>query len=185
MMAGGTALPVRNSGAPVRTLCVGVVSFALFAAITACGSARTLTGGDGGTTISVPVTGGEGTTTSVPDAPKTNIKVFADCQTPTAEPTSIVLECGDGGIVLQGLTWNSWTANEATGKGVIVYNDCNPNCALGHKQQIPNVTVVLTSPVQASDGTTVFSKINENPEPPGFDVGPNAGQPQNLPTRPI
>ncbi len=96
----------------------------------------------------------------------------------------IVLACADYGEVLMALRWTSWTATSASAVGTLVYNDCTPDCADGLHHSIPDTTVTLTVPVHGADGSLVWSQVQENPEPPGFETGPDHGGPQPLPTRP-
>jgi hypothetical protein len=114
----------------------------------------------------------------------TGIKVYGNCTTPSVEPTEIVLACADGGALVNGLRWTSWTAASATAVGTLVYNDCSPNCAEGHQHDVPGTRVTLTAPVRGAGGRTVWSRVQEKPEPPGYQTGPLHGAPQPLPTRP-
>jgi hypothetical protein len=115
----------------------------------------------------------------------TAILVYGDCKTPSVEPSEIVLTCGDYGWILQGLHWSSWTATQATAIGTFVYNYCTPNCAEGHHHEVPSTQVTLTAPVRGASGQLVWSKLQQNPEPPGYDSGPFHGAPSPLPIRPI
>jgi hypothetical protein len=54
----------------------------------------------------------------------------------TERPSSIVLACGDGGIVLEA-TWRKWTDSEAEATGSLKINECKPDCANGSHQSIP------------------------------------------------
>jgi hypothetical protein len=52
------------------------------------------------------------------------------------KPKEIVLACADAGILVHKITWSKWTANEAVGKGTLVWNTCLPtDCAGGIVQQ--------------------------------------------------
>ena len=90
----------------------------------------------------------------------------------------------DGGALVNGLRWTSWTAASATAVGTLVYNDCSPDCAEGHQHDVPGARVTLTAPVRGAGGQTVWSRVQEKPEPPGYQTGPLHGAPQPLPTRP-
>jgi hypothetical protein len=103
---------------------------------------------------------------------------------PSVEPAEIVLTCADYGEVLTGLQWTSWTATGASAAGTLVYNNCIPDCAGGQHQSVPGTTVTLTAPVHGAGGTLVWSHVQENPEPPGYETGPYDGGPQPLPTQP-
>jgi len=96
----------------------------------------------------------------------------------------IVLTCADYGEVLEGLHWTSWTASSATAVGTLVYNDCVPDCAAGHEHHVPGTEVTLTVATRGASGTLVWSEVQENPEPPGYETGPYHGGPQPLPTQP-
>ena len=114
----------------------------------------------------------------------TGIKVYGNCTTPSVEPAEIVLACADDGALVQGLRWTSWTATSATAVGTLVYNDCSPNCAEGHHHDVPGTRVTLTDPGPGAGGQVVWSRIQENPEPPGYETGPLHGAPQPLPPPP-
>jgi hypothetical protein len=112
------------------------------------------------------------------------IEVYGDCTRPSVEPAEIVLTCADHGEVLRGLHWTSWTASSASALGTLDYNDCEPNCADGHRHDVPGTAVTLTVPVRGAGGQLVWSEVQENPTPPGYETGPYHGGPQPLPTRP-
>lgn len=121
---------------------------------------------------------------STPSPVDTGVQVYGNCTTPSVEPTEIVLTCADYGEVLEDLNWTSWTSTSATAVGTLVYNDCTPNCAQGHYHDVADTEVTLTVPVRGASGGLVWSEVQENPEPPGYAMGPYHGAPQPLPTRP-
>ena len=110
--------------------------------------------------------------------------VYGDCQTPTVEPTEMILTCADHGVRFEGLQWTSWTNVSATAVGTLVYNDCSPTCANGQFHYVPNAEITLTVPVVDESGQIVWSMVQENPEPPGYATGPFQGGPQPLVTQP-
>jgi len=65
-------------------------------------------------------------------------------------PHSIALS-GDSTLYVDKVKWTSWTFTGATGNGVMLIDDCVPDCARGHQSQYP-VTIHLTKPVQAQCG---------------------------------
>ncbi len=113
----------------------------------------------------------------------TAIGVYGNCTSPSVEPAEIVLTCADSGEVLTGLHWTNWTATSASAVGTLVYNDCIPDCASGHHHSVPSTTVTLTVPIHGAGGSLVWSEVQENPEPPGYETGPYHGGPQPLPTQ--
>jgi hypothetical protein len=51
----------------------------------------------------------------------------------------------DGGNVVTGIRWMSWTATGATGHGKSVIESCVPNCAAGKVRTVP-ATITLSAP---------------------------------------
>jgi hypothetical protein len=143
-------------------------------------STPTVTSVTSPSSTSLPVASSVPTTTVPID---TAIGVYGDCTSPSVEPAEIVLTCADYGEVLTGLQWTSWTATSASGVGTLVYNDCVPDCAAGHHHNVPGTTVTLTVPIRGAGGSLVWTEIQENPEPPGYQTGPYHGGPQPLPTQ--
>ncbi|MCL2395404.1 MAG: DUF4232 domain-containing protein [Acidimicrobiaceae bacterium] len=76
----------------------------------------------------------------------------------TTDPTQIIMACGDGGEVFQGLSWTSWGASSASGTGQLSVNDCTPYCAAGTFHQF-QASVTLTSVINSIKGP-VFSVVN-------------------------
>lgn len=113
------------------------------------------------------------------------IEVYGDCTSPSLEPTAIIVTCADDGWVVQDIVWTSWTSTAATAVATLVYDDCSPSCAEGHFHQVPDTRLTLTDPVPDIDGQLVWSRLTENPWPPGYTTGPLQGAPYPLPTRPI
>lgn len=147
---------------------------------------------DGAPTTAAPTTASSSPMASVPvSMPVTSapidgsIKAYGNCRTPTVEPSQIVLTCADYNEVLEHLHWASWTSTSATATGTLVYNDCIPSCAEGHFHNVPGTSVTLTVPVRDDTGQLLWSKIQEDPQPPGYATGPYHGGPQSLPLGPI
>ena len=74
----------------------------------------------GSALIAGPASGGTGTVY----APK-------DCTTPKVEPKSILLACGDAGIELRKMGWDTWNTAKAKGQGKVFIQNCDPSCAEG------------------------------------------------------
>lgn len=75
-----------------------------------------------------------------------------------------------------------WTSGTAV--GTLSYNNCTPDCASGHFHYVPGTRVILTHPVRGAGGQLVWSRVQEAPEPPGYETDPCHGGPQPLPTQP-
>lgn len=128
----------------------------------------------------VPATTAPATTTVQARPIDAGIEAYGYCVIPSLEPTDIVLTCADDGIVFQGLHWTRWNAASAAAVGTLAYKRCVTNCAVGGFGYVPNTAIVLTDPVRGVDGQVVWSRIQENPEPPGFVTGPYQSGPQPL-----
>jgi hypothetical protein len=122
---------------------------------------------------------------SSPTSVDTSIEIYANCTSPSFEPTAIRVTCADDGWNLTDLTWTSWTSTSATGTGTLVYNDCKPSCVAGHFHQVPGTQVVLTDPQPTASGQLVWTRMQETPWIPGYVTGPMHGEPFPLPTKPI
>jgi hypothetical protein len=131
-------------------------------------------------TSSIPATTVSHTTVAPID---TAIEVYGNCATPSVEPSEIVETCADYGTIFDGLRWTSWTSTSATAVGTGVYSHCSPYCPKG-TLQVADTKITLTVPVRTTRGQLLWSEIQENPEPPGYETGPYHGGPQPLPTRP-
>ncbi len=123
-------------------------------------------------------------TSAAPRPVDSAILVYADCQSPTLEPSQLILTCADQGFYFRDLQWSSWTAGGATATGTEVYNDCTPSCAAGRFHSIANASVTLTTPTTDAEGRRLWSQIEFSPQPPGYATGPYQGGPEPLPVRP-
>jgi hypothetical protein len=86
-------------------------------------------------------------------------------------PASITLTCGDGQAGVENMTWTTWSASTATGKGDYFEDPCVPNCADGGRETYP--VQVMLSGVKTSPDGTYFSELtitwwegNVPPNPP-------------------
>jgi hypothetical protein len=103
------------------------------------------------------------TLTAASSASATTIKrnvVIINCENKAqVEPRDFVLFCADGNAALEHLGWTSWTPKLASATGVLVQNDCIPNCVGGHFHKYP-VLAILWRPVGYSHGVR-FSELTE------------------------
>lgn len=60
-----------------------------------------------------------------------------DCEFPVQRPETIMLTCADGGMIVTGIKWRTWNANEAAGTGIYSQNMCDPSCAEGERVDVP------------------------------------------------
>jgi hypothetical protein len=78
-----------------------------------------------------------------------------DCTKPKVEPKSILLACGDAGIVLKHLRWSDWNGPKAKGKGKLWVKDCDPNCAEGDFDKFKAKVTLLKAKSTTCGGRTV------------------------------
>jgi hypothetical protein len=101
--------------------------------------------------------------------------VTSDCSGAAFKPHSIVLTCGDAGLVATKLQWPQWGTKEAHGAGLGKEKVCTPNCAAG-KVAKAAMKVVLSKPVLCTqDGKRHFTKIHYKWIPAAPGEGPNQG----------
>jgi hypothetical protein len=74
-------------------------------------------------------------------------------------PVVIALS-GDGGDVITGIRWSSWTLTKAVGTGTRYLQSCNPDCAQGTTTEVPE-TLVLSDPEGGSFTMIVASYAGE------------------------
>jgi hypothetical protein len=101
--------------------------------------------------------------------------VTSDCSGASFKPKSIVLTCGDAGLVATKLQWPQWGTKEAHGAGLGEEKVCKPNCAAG-KVAKAAMKVVLSKPkLCPQDAKRHFTKIHYKWIPAAPGEGPNQG----------
>lgn len=101
--------------------------------------------------------------------------VTSDCSGAAFKPKSIVLTCGDAGLLVRKLQWPQWGTKEAHGAGLGEEKVCTPNCAAG-KVAKAAMKVVLSKPKLCSqDGKLHFTKIHYKWIPANPGEGPKQG----------
>jgi hypothetical protein len=101
--------------------------------------------------------------------------VTSDCSGAAFKPKSIVLTCGDAGLVVTKVQWPQWGANEARGAGLGQQKVCKPNCAAG-KVAKAAMKVVLSNPkLCPQDEKRHFTKLRYKWIPAAPGEGPRQG----------
>jgi hypothetical protein len=91
--------------------------------------------------------------------PQSSVAVIDNClNVGRIEPASIVLYCGTGAGIANGLIWSQWTADKAVGRGTVNLVDCNPNCANGPDVAY-QISLTLSEPVRAASGARYFTRV--------------------------
>ncbi len=98
-----------------------------------------------------------GAAASSASAPRTF--VASRCNNAAYKPATVILACGDAGLVAVKLHWSSWESSSASGVGTGEAKLCKPNCAEG-KVAKAKMRLVLSKPRLCSqDGKRHFTKI--------------------------
>lgn len=74
------------------------------------------------------------------------------------KPSTIVITCGDASVSINKITWSSWTADSAKGKGVLAWNTCLPKTCVNGIVQKYRVRIVLGGVASGTAGS-VFSQV--------------------------
>jgi hypothetical protein len=94
-------------------------------ATTAAFAPQTATGADSG--ASAPSAG----------AAQGPVLLLYNCERGRFKPRRVIVTCADANFRVRGISWSSWTRDEATGRGTALVNDCKPNCANGTFRSFP------------------------------------------------
>jgi hypothetical protein len=89
----------------------------------------------------------------------TRVRVVSDCVKPHYRPSSIIVTCGDAGIILAKLHWSSWGTTSARATGRAEVKTCDPNCAAGGVKGY-RVSVRLSKPEACGAGDRRFTAIS-------------------------
>ena len=134
---------------------MGFVSQALVAmltvvALTGCGSPAQTSDSTKSATSKAP---------STQESESSAGKIFViDCNEFVEQPQELQLYCADGGHQLSKIMWVSWSAESTFGLATSTKNTCNPDCASGN-YDIRTASVLLSEPIETSDGRMVFTRI--------------------------
>ncbi len=75
----------------------------------------------------------------------------------TSKPSSYLLSCADANASFASMRWSAWSSSSARGRGILLQNDCTPNCVSGKVISYP-ATVTLTSVVNTKKYGALFSE---------------------------
>ena len=93
-------------------------------------------------------------------AAHSRVVVFNCLGQPQIRPKSFVLTCADDNSYLAGLSWSSWMAGAALGKGIWHINNCTPDCVHGHFLTYPvDVTFWRPRPVTNNPDERYLTRI--------------------------
>ncbi len=76
-----------------------------------------------------------------------------ECELITSKPEVATPFCADFGIAIWDISWSTWSADGALGKGLYTTNDCDPDCASG---KIYRTSVDLKMEGLYTDGSRYF-----------------------------
>lgn len=121
--------------------------FARFLAVLAAGAV--IAGGVVGTA------GASGPTASTSGS---RVLLISNCKKAKFQPPTVIITCGDAGLIASGLTWSQWGKKVAQGTGTGEIKVCKPDCASGKTKSAP-IALVASKPQMCSNGRRVFSKL--------------------------
>jgi hypothetical protein len=93
-------------------------------------------------------------------APAGRTYVTSGCEGAALKPRSIVLACGDAGLVARKLQWTQWGASQAHGAGLGEEKICNPNCAEGRVGKGAMKLTLSRPRLCSQDGKHHFTKVH-------------------------
>lgn len=99
--------------------------------LTACAAVRAPSAAATTTAAAASTASARGTTVT---AASTRALPGVGCRstTPTVRPTHVPISCGDGSAFAVHVRWKKLTAAKGSAMGVVLLDDCVPNCAEGH-----------------------------------------------------
>jgi hypothetical protein len=119
-------------------------------ALTACGHSQ----GVASTTTTTPKTSAG----SSHHAGKAVIpRVTADCQHFRRKPTRIIIACGDGGFYLEGIRYDRWSSDSASGTATAVSRRCVPDCQSGSSDS--SAVRITLDRIRTVFGARVFTRV--------------------------
>lgn len=117
----------------------------------------------------------------------TGLAAAAAAQTPDATlpskcldqqiaPVSVILTCGDAGIIAHDLVWSDWGGAQPSATGTASVEICDPDCATGGREEYP-ITLVASELRDCYYGEPQYTLVTygfpaASPVPPGVDPQP-------------
>lgn len=83
-----------------------------------------------------------------------------NCEIAEQRPSQITRFCADGGASVYGISWEDWSYNGASGKGIYTEKLCEPSCAEGGRAEVP-VDLYLSG-VEQIDGRKILRYLSVN-----------------------
>ncbi len=132
---------------PVLAAVSATVLIAVTLPIAACGSSAS------------PSSGVSGSSSPSSATSSASTAGLTDCFNHTVvQPKALLLACGDGTVSASDLVWQGWGQATSTGRGIISYVVCNPDCANGTKRQAPGTVTVARLQV-CPDGRQRYTRL--------------------------
>jgi hypothetical protein len=140
------SMPIRIHK-PMLAAVSAAVLIAATLPIAACGSSSSLSSSVSGSSSPSSATSGASTAG------------LTDCFNHTViQPKSLLLACGDGAVTASRLVWQGWGQATSTGRGIISYVVCNPDCVDGTERQAPGTITVGRLQV-CPDGRQSYTRL--------------------------
>jgi hypothetical protein len=97
------------------------------------------------------------TVTSTPAGAASATRLLTCTQKVTSKPATYTLSCADANAGWTAMSWSTWGATSATGRGILRKNNCTPNCVSG-KFLDYRATVTLSKVVTTKKYGALFSQ---------------------------
>jgi hypothetical protein len=148
--------PRSEAGAKLAAMRLATLCLLAVAGLAGCGGG---TNDQGVTTAPTPSGGGS------------DVVFPGNCDSGlTQEPSSVVVTCADQGITVEGIQWQAWGADTASGNGTAQVNDCKPDCVAGTVKTYDAAQLELTA-IKDCGGHPQYTALRlsfNGQAPPGF-----------------
>jgi hypothetical protein len=112
----------------------------------------------------------------------------SQCYDQAVAPSSVVITCGDAGVIAEMLVWSAWGSAQAQATGVMSVNTCDPDCASGNREEYA-VELTADRLRDCEYGEPQYTRVSwsfpaETPFPPGSPGAENPTARFPCPVRP-
>jgi hypothetical protein len=111
-----------------------------------------------------------------------------ECSDQQVAPVSVVILCGDAGVIAHDLVWHDWGAARSSASGTASVNTCDPSCAAGNREEHA-IVVVADRLVDCTYGRPQYTRItyslpDRSPGSPGSGAAEERSVSFDCPKRP-
>lgn len=84
------------------------------------------------------------------------------CSNAKFKPKSIIVACGDAGLIVDGITYSHYGSKRAAGSGNSHTNTCMPDCASGTRVDRPATITLFRARRCKDNGKRQFTRLHFN-----------------------